>query len=156
MPFTNSGLGVVHQSNGQSLPLSRSWNRAYLMAGAERGHDWQLQLRLWARVPESAATDDNPGISDTVGRAEVSAWWRPAPEHHLGLTWRHSLSRTARGSLRLEWLRDLGGPAAGPAGSPFGSGLKLHTQLFSGYGDSLLDHNRRRTVLGVGLSLVDF
>ena len=30
------------------------------------------------------------------------------------------------------------------------------TQLFNGYGDSLLDYNRRRTVLSIGLSLVDF
>ena len=32
----------------------------------------------------------------------------------------------------------------------------FHTQLFSGYGDSLVDFNRRRTVLSLGLSLVDF
>ena len=34
--------------------------------------------------------------------------------------------------------------------------LRLHTQLFSGYGDSLSDYNFRRTVLSVGLSLLDF
>jgi phospholipase A1 len=36
------------------------------------------------------------------------------------------------------------------------SGLRLHTQLFHGYGDSLIDYNQRRTVLSVGLSLTDF
>lgn len=29
-------------------------------------------------------------------------------------------------------------------------------QLFSAYGDSLIDYNRRRDVLSVGLSLVDW
>jgi phospholipase A1 len=36
------------------------------------------------------------------------------------------------------------------------SNLRLHTALFSGYGDSLIDYNRKRTVFSVGLSLVDF
>ena len=34
--------------------------------------------------------------------------------------------------------------------------LRYHVQLFSGYGDSLIDDNRRRNVLSVGLSLVDW
>jgi phospholipase A1 len=29
-------------------------------------------------------------------------------------------------------------------------------QLFSGYGDAMVDFNRRRTTLSVGLSLVDW
>ncbi|MBU6467449.1 MAG: phospholipase A, partial [Burkholderiales bacterium] len=36
------------------------------------------------------------------------------------------------------------------------SNLRLHTQLFSGYGDSMIDYNHKRTVFSVGLSLVDF
>jgi phospholipase A1 len=36
------------------------------------------------------------------------------------------------------------------------SNLRLHVQLFSGYGDSLLDYNYKRTALSVGLSLLDF
>lgn len=144
------GLGLVHQSNGQSLPYSRSWNRVYLMLGAEN-RSMQLLARLWRRLPEDAATDDNPGISDYVGRAELRGQWQVNPDNLVAATARHALSSSGRGSLRLEWFRTLGSPESGPPG-----GLQLHTQLFTGYGDSLLDFNRRRTVFSVGLSLVDW
>ncbi|WP_427912555.1 phospholipase A [Ramlibacter sp. MMS24-I3-19] len=144
------GLGLVHQSNGQSLPLSRSWNRVYLMAGADRG-SFTLQGRVWQRINEQAADDDNPRISDYVGRAEATGSWHLSDGEMLSFTVRHSLRAQAHGSLRLEWML--------PIGDTHGSrnsAMRLHTQLFSGYGDSLLDYNRRRTVLSLGLSLVDW
>jgi phospholipase A1 len=147
-----SGLSLNHQSNGQSLPLSRSWNRIILMAGMEKDDRFSLQVRAWARVPEKSGQDDNPDISDLVGRAELAATWNINKIHTLGVTLRHSLRSSARGSVRLEWLQAIGPRRAN--GEP--GGLRWHTQLFSGYGDSLLDYNRRRTVLSVGLSLVDF
>ena len=54
----------MHQSNGQSNPLSRSWNRVYLMTGMELDNRWTVTGRLWKRLSESADSDDNPGISD--------------------------------------------------------------------------------------------
>lgn len=144
-----SGLGLVHQSNGQSLPLSRSWNRVYLMAGLEKDNRWRVTGRVWQRLPEKY-NDDNPDIVSHVGRAEVAAAWDVNPRDTLSTTVRNTLvsNTLGNGSVRLEWLRTLGNPKT--------SGLRLHLQLFSGYGDSLVDYNRRRTVLGVGLSLVDF
>ncbi|MDB5943423.1 MAG: Phospholipase [Ramlibacter sp.] len=144
-----SGVGLVHQSNGQALPLSRSWNRAYLMAGMEHGNDFRLQARLWKRV--DGGSDDNPGISDYIGRGELVASWSPSRQSVLSATVRHPLTSSGRGSLRLEWLRAIGTDAQGAP-----AGLRLHTQLFTGYGDSLLDYNYRRTVLSVGLSLVEW
>ena len=146
-----SGLGLVHQSNGQSLPLSRSWNRLYLMAGAEWGSQWVLQGRVWKRVSESAENDDNPGIENTIGRAEVKAAWRLGPLNTVSATVRHSLRTEARGSTRLEWLRTLNSVDDGGR-----SNLRLHTQIFTGYGDSLVDYNRQRTTYSLGLSLLDF
>lgn len=140
------GIGLVHQSNGQSRPLSRSWNRVYLMAGLERGDRWFITARLWQRLHEGAANDDNPHISDYVGRAELGLTWNISRDDTLALTARHALRSPAHGSLRIEWLRRLGDD----------SNLRLHTALFSGYGDSLIDYNRRRTVFSVGLSLLDF
>ncbi|RID98661.1 phospholipase A [Simplicispira hankyongi] len=146
-----SGIGLVHQSNGQSEPLSRSWNRAYLMTGIELDSRWRLQAKVWKRIAEDASSDDNPDISDYIGRGELSAFWNATPDSTLGLTVRSSLGSTARGSTRLEWLQALGTGLGGGK-----SNLRLHTQLFSGYGDSMIDYNHKRTVFSVGLSLVDF
>ena len=147
-----SGISLVHQSNGQALPLSRSWNRTVLMAGMEKGRNLRVMGRLWQRLPESGADDDNPEISDTIGRAELAGFWDVNPFNTLGLTVRHSLTSTANGSYRLEWLKSFGD--TDPRSSR--NGLRFHTQLFSGFGDSLVDYNRRRTVLSVGLSLVEW
>ncbi len=160
-----SGIGLVHQSNGQSLPLSRSWNRATLMAAADKiapnGDRFTLQVRGWQRI-DKREDDDNPDISNTVGRAELAGRWSfdtgsgsgahtasstEKTTHTLGFTLRHALRSQGRGSIKLEYLRSLGSA---------NSGLRFHTQLFSGYGDSLIDYNRPRTVLSVGLSLVDW
>ena len=148
-----SGVGLVHQSNGQSEQLSRSWNRSYLMGAAEKvlGPESSLRLqgRIWDRLRESAADDDNPGIENYIGRAEINGTWQINKANTLGVTLRHSLHREAKGSTRIDWMM-------APAASPNYTGLRYHVQLFNGYGDSLLDYNKRRNVLSVGLSLVDW
>lgn len=143
-----TGLGVVHQSNGQSLPLSRSWNRVYLMAGAELDDRFSITGRLWKRISENASKDDNPDIADYIGRAEITGRWNVNTNNTLSLTVRNNLRQSGRGSARIEWLKAIGDPVH--------SNLRFHTQLFHGYGDTLVDYNRKRTVLSIGLSLVDF
>lgn len=138
------GLSLNHQSNGRSLPLSRSWNRVIGELALERG-DWVLSVRPWWRVPERASDDDNPDISDYVGRGELLLT-HLRNGHQLTLQARHSLrtGKNSRGSARLDWAFPLAGR------------LKGHIQLFSGYGESLIDYNHRQTILGVGLSLADW
>ena len=147
-----SGAALTHQSNGQSLPLSRSWNRASVMAGFEKDDRLLLTAKLWKRIKEDAIKDDNPHIENYIGRAELAGAWNIDQKNTVGATLRHNLRSNGNGSLRLEWLSTLGTSS----NSTIGSGLRFHTQLFTGYGDSLIDFNRRRTVLNVGLSLVDF
>lgn len=143
-----SGVGVVHQSNGQSDPLSRSWNRVYLMTGFEKGNDWQINARLWKRLKESPEDDNNPDIVRRIGRGDISVQWRPNRLNTLRLTYT-GFSRY--GSGRFEWEHALG---QGWGNSI--SGLRLYTWVFHGYGETLLDYNFRRTSFGIGLSLVDF
>lgn len=144
------GVGLVHQSNGQSLPLSRSWNRVYLMAGAEHGA-LSLQARIWQRLHEPSDHDDNPDISDYIGRAELIGSWHADRRNLFAVTVRSALRSRTRGSARFEWFRSLWDEGQGPL-----SGLQLHTEVFTGYGDSLLDYNHRRTVFSVGFALTEW
>jgi len=144
------GVSANHQSNGQSLPLSRSWNRVIGMAGFELGARWTVNAKLWQRLPEAAASDDNPDIVDKLGRGELSVVWSPNADDSLGLTLRPVLGSGDAGSVRLGWWHRIG-TSANPR-----SNLRFHTELFSGYGDSLIDYNHRRTALNFGLTLLDW
>jgi phospholipase A1 len=60
---------------------------------------------------------------------------------------RHNLNfKQNRGFLQADWQ---------PKWQPLG-GMKLHVQLTSGYGESLLDYNYHQTTLGLGLSIWDW
>lgn len=144
-----TGAGLVHQSNGQSDPLSRSWNRAYLMAGLEKDNLLNLQLRWWKRLNESSAKDNNPDIVQRIGRGDITLGWNINSKNQLRATYTGSFNKY--GSGKLEWTRTLGDGLGNSR-----SGLRLYTSLFHGYGDSLIDYNFRRTVFSIGFSLVDF
>jgi len=137
-------LALNHQSNGREQPLSRSWNRVIGEAGFQVG-DWTVQLRPWVRLSEDPSADDNPDISDYIGRAEALITAKLG-KHILALQLRHSLRGGDRshGSAQLEWSYPLDGA------------LHLYTQWFTGYGESLIDYNHRQNKLGVGVSIVDW
>ena len=134
-------LALNHQSNGRSLPLSRSWNRVIGTLGVERGA-WTLELRPWLRIREAAEDDDNPDVEDFVGRGELRIA-RHGGDHGLVLQLRHSLrgGDRSRGSAQLEWAFPLSGALHG------------YLQVFSGYGESLVDYNLRQTKLGLGVAI---
>ena len=139
-----ASIGVNHQSNGRARPLSRAWNRIVAQVGFERD-DWIVMLRPWWRLPESDNSDDNPGIENYIGRGEVTVA-RKWQGHVFSLQARHSLrgGEKSRGSAQAAWS------------FPIAGDLKGYVQVFSGYGESLIDFNNRQTVIGFGLSVVDW
>ena len=139
-----ASIGVNHQSNGRARPLSRDWNRIVAQVGFERD-DWIVMLRPWWRLPESDNSDDNPGIENYIGRGEITVA-RTWQGHVFSLQARHSLrgGENSRGSVQAAWS------------FPIAGDLKGYVQLFSGYGESLIDFNNRQTVIGLGISVVDW
>jgi phospholipase A1/A2 len=146
-------FGFNHQSNGRSVPDSRSWNRLTGELLLDRGSkDW-ASLRLWYRLREDAKTlptdsagDDNPDITRYLGHFELKLGHVSAGDHNLTLSARRSLRSDGKGALRADWSHPL-------PGSP---SLRWHVHGFSGYGDSLIDYNRKIDRIGLGVMQNDW
>ena len=138
------GLSFDHQSNGRDTPLSRGWNRVIANIGFERPN-WVVMFRPWWRVPENRSDDDNPDISNYMGRGDVQIVHEWNGEE-FSLMLRHSLhgGANSRGAARFTWSFPLAG------------NLRGYLQAFKGYGESLIDYNHNATYLGVGISLLDW
>jgi phospholipase A1 len=136
-------LGFVHQSNGRTNPESRSWNRLY----AQGGWEWDnvsVLARGWWRIPEKAATDDNPDIVHYLGRGDLVARWEPdSKSQAVSLLLRNNLNFNQNiGFTQLDWSIPVS----------LGHAARLHAQFGTGYGESMIDYNHRQTTLGLGVS----
>jgi len=139
-------LGVInagfnHQSNGRTDFLSRSWNRLFVEGGVENGN-LAIFGKLWYRLPEDDADDDNPDITDYYGHGAVSALYR----------WRgHSFLASARGNIS----KGKGAFQFGWTSPPILGPLRGYVQVFTGYGESMIDYNWNQTTIGAGVALND-
>lgn len=149
--FTNSfwGFGVVHQSNGRSGLLSRSWNRIYGNMIFDKG-PMAISLNVWWRIPESDKQyagdpegDDNPDINDYMGNFELTGLYGPG-KHRFSVMLRNNLNTSDnRGAVQLTWSY------------PILGNLRFYAQYFNGYGESLIDYNAHTERLGIGVALND-
>ena len=133
-------VGVVHQSNGRSTTLSRSWNRTYAQLGIETGKVETL-FRVWKRWNEAASSDDNPDITNYMGHGDIVSTYR-WDNQKLSLMLRRNFS-TNRGATQLTWS------------FPVKEYLNGYINIFSGYGESLIDYNFYQRSIGIGF-LVDY
>lgn len=129
-------IGLSHQSNGQSTPLSRSWNRLYVSTGLEKSR-FLLTVRAWQRIRENASNDDNPDIGKFMGSGDVRATWF-GDKSAVTLLSRYNLA-SGKGAMQLNWIFPLSGH------------LKGYAEFFSGYGETLADYNQYQNLAGIGL-----
>jgi phospholipase A1 len=99
-------------------------------------------LRVWTRLEEDADEDDNPDITDYYGHTELNALYRWGG-HSLALMGRGNFD-TGKGAVQAGWFSP---PLIGP--------LRGYVQVFSGYGESMIDYNWNQTTIGIGLALND-
>lgn len=136
------GAGLVHESNGQSDPFSRSWNRIYAMAGTEWGKLTVIP-RLWLIANENSKDSDNPDIGDYMGYGDVR-WLYPLNDQStVGGVMRYNPS-TNKGAIQVDYAYPLTG------------GMKAILQVFHGYGENIQDYNHKSTNIGIGIMFNDF
>ncbi|NJD32353.1 MAG: phospholipase A [Gammaproteobacteria bacterium] len=139
--FNLLNFGYTHQSNGRADPISRSWDRVFVEGGFEK-QDLALFVRAWARIKPPDYEDDNPDIMDYMGYGQVNALYRWRG-NSFALMGRGNLG-TGKGAAQFSWTSR---PILGP--------LRAYFQLFSGYGESMIDYNWNQTTFGIGVTLND-
>lgn len=139
------GISATHESNGRSNPASRSWNRIIFHLGLE-SERWRVVVKPWFRISEDFEEDNNPNIENYVGRAEVLVAFQPHRKHQFSLIGKHSLKSgsNSRGSFQFDYAVQIY------------DNLKIYSQFFHGYGESLIDFNHTQTTIGVGVSLINW
>ena len=138
---TLNRIGLAHQSNGRSQPLSRSWNRVYADLLFQRG-DWAVSIAPHWRIPESKSNDDNPDLESYVGYGDITVA-RAFGDQELSVMVRGNPGKHNYG-VQLDYSFPLAGKIRG------------HVQYYDGYGESLIDYDNDVQRLGIGFSLNAF
>lgn len=139
--------GIEHESNGQTVPLSRSINRAYFapFRVSSDGKDL-LYFKTWYRFPENEKNGPaDPGGDDNPDYYRFFGWTQLEYMHYFDNQWMlHAMTRgnlaTSRGALELRLsmpVRD--------------RSFFWVANLFTGYGESLLDYNHETMRIGIGI-----
>ena len=136
------GVSFNHESNGKSLPFSRSWNRIIFHAGFESGN-WSFYVRPWLRLRQEQ--DENPDINKFIGKADVNIIYTKNG-NVFSFIGSHNLQfdQTLRGGGTFSWSY------------PIQGNLKAQLQISHGFGETLIDYNNVQTTVGLGISLVEW
>ena len=138
-------LGAEHESNGQSAPLSRSWNRLYIWPYYET-NKYRVDFKLWYRVPEDKKRyagdpegDDNEDIEDYLGHFELRFKYQLPNNNMISFMGRSALD-SKHGAVEVNFTTP----------TPMDNAFFI-LQAWSGYGESLIDYNRYTNRLGIGI-----
>ncbi len=137
-----AGVAFNHQSNGKSLPFSRSWNRIIFHAGFEKG-PWTVYLRPWLRLKDT--DDDNPDIVENLGKCDMNViYTRDGQVFSVLGSYNFNFTSHPKGNVTFSWSY------------PIHGNLKAYLMSSYGYGETLIDYNHLQATVGVGISLTEW
>ncbi|MFT6260455.1 MAG: phospholipase A1 [Crocinitomicaceae bacterium] len=150
-PINHVRVGLNHQSNGQYLGFSRSWNRItsgfYHLSGNSI-----FGIEPWYRIKEQSSgiaddptDDDNPDIEKYLGYANF-IWHKQNKRTSRSIRFGNNLRGGSqnRGWVELE------------VNFPLGRRFKGFVQYFEGFGHSLIEYDQYQRRLGFGIKITDY
>lgn len=132
-------VGVTHQSNGYGNSLQRGWNRLYAEAILSNDH-WMVSIKPWYVISNNSKNDD---ITSYLGNGRVLVAYKYYRQV-FSLQASNFIENPKRTSGELTWSFPL---------IPY---LKGYVQVFSGYGQSLIEYNHRTNSGSIGVALSDW
>lgn len=138
-------VSLLHSSNGRNDEDSRSWNRVYL-EGYFQFSNLFLIPKIWYRIPERSSDDDNPDIEDYYSKGELTLLYA-YKKHTFELMLRNNFKFNSnnKGAAELNWTFPL--PQFLSSNNAYGL-----LQLYSGYGNSLIDYDKEVNKIGFGIA----
>lgn len=133
-------VGAVHQSNGRGGISERSWNRIYAEAIATK-NNWMVSIKPWYIIPDSTMRDNNSNIGNYLGYGKMIVAYKLAKQV-FSVEGRNLLeSGFQRSALQFNW------------NFPIVTHLSGYVQVFTGYGQSLIEYDHHTNSIGIGVSL---
>lgn len=133
-------VGAAHQSNGYGNQLERSWNRLYVEAISSTDN-WMVSLKPWYIM---STNSNNNNIAHFLGYGRVLIGYKYNKQVFTLSAQNIIESAGKRSSAELTWSFPI---------TPY---IKGYAQLFSGYGQSLIEYNHRTNSAGIGITLSDW
>ncbi len=141
--------GIEHESNGQALPNSRSWNRVYAAIFQAEG-DHLIYWKWWYRIPENEnlpstnpGRDDNPDIGYYYGYSELTYEQQLFGKQLARFLFRYN-PVTGTGAVNLQYT---------VPNRPSDPDFFWMLYVWQGYGEDLLNYNRSVFRIGIGVAL---
>lgn len=133
-------IGASHQSNGFGNALERSWNRLYLDV-ISSGNNWMVSIKPWYIL---STNSNNDNIGQFLGYGQVLVGYK-YHKQVFSLTVHNIVEGGGkRATAELTWS------------FPLTNYVKGYMQIFSGYGQSLIEYNHRTNSAGIGIALSDW
>lgn len=132
-------IGAEHQSNGFGNTLERSWNRMYVEVIASTG-DLMISVKPWFIFHDQSLMEHNPNIGSYLGYMQVLLAYKFDKSVINFRTYGLGVHGGRRTSAELSYS------------FPITSYINGYLQVFSGYGQSLIEYNHRTNSAGVGIA----